>query len=605
MDKYGYKRVLDEMEAFYPSFENFINESRMTSSSVPKIPVGSKVKAEDGTIIDMKEVDFEMESAKTAIVSQSALFAPYIHHFIPIYTWLVPTMATDGIRLFVNPKFANDLSWEEKIFVIIHEIMHCILMHMERGKLLDQKLFNIAGDYEINTLIVDTIDDFDEAFLSKIGGLYNKKYLNQAAEFIYRDLAQNGLPPLPPPPNNKGGQGNKGKSQPGGKGSGGGGKNPPPQIEVGSKVRIRSTREEGIVTAINPDGTFEVGPITENFYHRFIDMISESYKREEIIPIIESPSGSGGGDEGEEEGESGGDQQEDTRSEEEKKYDEENMTGMSDREYEVIYKEMEDLDPAGTGSIISKELGEEIAKKSGYDVEGGEAGATDIDPGQKWSELSRKMFDDLKEKQKQKGSGSGKGSGLLKRLGEIHKGDVNWKNVFRRAVKKALSQESEYRVPHKKHLGKPYILRGLYKKRDAIQHIVVAVDVSGSMMEKTVQKIMNEVNTLIFTKKVKKITVLPFDGEVDEKNVQTITKSGKAVIKMYRSSSGGTNFQAPLDWVHEHFKDSVSLMVFFTDTGADMPKKPVYANKFIWMTYGNDSFKQPFGQLVKLGDNLD
>ena len=354
MDKYGYKRVLDEMEAFYPSFENFINESRMTSSRVP-IPVGSKVKAEDGTIIDMKEVDFEMESAKTAIVSQSALFAPYIHHFIPIYTWLVPTMATDGIRLFVNPKFANDLSWEEKIFVIIHEIMHCILMHMERGKLLDQKLFNIAGDYEINTLIVDTIDDFDEAFLSKIGGLYNKKYLNQAAEFIYRDLAQNGQPPLPPPPNNKGGQGNKGKSQPGGKGSGGGGKNPPPQIEVGSKVRIRSTREEGIVTAINPDGTFEVGPITENFYHRFIDMISESYKREEIIPIIESPSGSGGGDEGEEEGESGGDQQEDTRSEEEKKYDEENMTGMSDREYEVIYKEMEDLDPAGTGSIISKE----------------------------------------------------------------------------------------------------------------------------------------------------------------------------------------------------------------------------------------------------------
>ena len=111
-----------------------------------------------------------------------------------------------------------------------------------------------------------------------------------------------------------------------------------------------------------------------------------------------------------------------------------------------------------------------------------------------------------------KSAGSGKGGGLLKKLSELHKSDVNWKSIFKRAIAKALSPESKYRVPHKKHLGKPYVLRGLYQKRDNIKHIVVAVDVSGSMSDKTLERIINEVNALIFTRKVKKITLINVFG---------------------------------------------------------------------------------------------
>ena len=599
MEKFGYKNISDKLNNFYPSFQNFINEANIPRGGLPKIPSRGKVKAKDGTIIDMKEVDNEMESAKTAIVSQAPLFAPYVHQFTPIYTWLVPTMATDGIRLFVNPLFAYKLSWHQKIFVIIHEIMHCVLLHMDRLQGRDPRLFNIAGDLEINPLIVDTLKDFDEAFVKELGGLYDIKYLNQAVEQIYKDIAQKGAPNMPDLSNNQGDPGEgegEGEGQGQGKGpekgNGQGGGNQPPQIKVGSKVKIRATGEEGIVTAVNPDGTFEVGPITESFYLRFIEMIKESYSREEIIPIIEGPSdGSGEAD-----GDASGGEQEDQRSESEKKYDEENMPGMSEQEYEVIYREMENSDPAGTGSVISKEHGDKIAEKSGYDVEKGEAGASDVNPAEKWSDLSGKMFNDLKSKS----SGKGQGEGLLKRLKELHKSDVNWQSVFRRAVKKALSPEMRYRIPHKKHLGKPYVLRGTYQKRDAVQHIVVAVDVSGSMSQKTIEKIINEVNALIFAKKVKKITLLPFDGGVDESNILTITRSGKAFIKEYRGPGGGTDFQAPIDWVHEKLNDSISLMVLFTDGIAPMPKKPSYHDKFIWMVYDDDKFHQPFGQLVKL-----
>ena len=315
MEKFGYKNISEKLKDFYPSFRNFINESKRLEGNLPKIPTDAKIKAADGTIIDMKILDKEMESAKTGIVSQSPLFAPYIHQFICIYTWLVPTMATDGIRIFVNPLFAYKLTWHQKIFVILHEIMHCVLLHMERGKSLDQKLFNIAGDYEINPLIVDTFEDFDETFVKNLGGLFESKYLNQPAELIYKELAKNGPPKMPPLPNN---QENPKQDQEKGQGQGqgkGGGGNQPPQIEVGTKVKIRTSGEKGIVTKINPDGTFEVGPITESFYLKFQEMIKESYTREEIIPIIEGPP-SGGGGKGTETAEG----EEDQRSESEKKY---------------------------------------------------------------------------------------------------------------------------------------------------------------------------------------------------------------------------------------------------------------------------------------------
>jgi predicted metal-dependent peptidase len=631
MEKFGSNEIITVYD-FYPSIESFLNENDniksdkdlhaardLQAKSIRRIPTNVTVQAMDGTKIDMKSLDFEMESARTAIVSQSPLFAPYIHHFTPIYTWLVPTMATDGIRLFVNPQFANELSWEQKIFVMIHEIMHCVLLHMERGRGFDGEVFNAAGDFEINALILDTISDFNEAFIRELQGLFDDKFTNWNAEKIYREILQNGHPQLKPKKSPQMPQPKSGKGQGKGPGQGqGGGENNPPQIEVGSKVRIKATGEKGIVTAINPDGTFEIDPLNESvneMYQRLHNFLNETFTREEIVPISdggdpgEGEGGSGGGESEQEDG-SGGDGSDqngedgtgdgpDQNGEDgtgDGPHDE--KTAMEDAASQAVRKAMEGMDPGNTGSMIDKAAGDKIAQESGYDVNKDEAGDSSINPSDKWRDLSSQMYDDLKKGGKN--AGSGKGGGLLKKLSEIHKSEVNWKSVFKRAVKKALSAEQKYRVPHKKHLGKDYVLRGLHQKRDAIQHIVVAVDVSGSMSDKTLQKIINEVNALIFTKKVKKITLLPFDGGVDENAIQTITRTGKAVIKQYRGPGGGTNFQAPLDWVHENLKDAVSLLVFFTDGFAPMPKKPPYFSKFIWMVYDDPNFKQPFGQLVTL-----
>jgi predicted metal-dependent peptidase len=503
-------------------------------------------------------------------------------------------MATDGTRLFVNPNFANKLDWNQKIFVIIHEIMHCVLLHMDRMKTRNAmvqtsdgksaSLFNIAGDYEINDIIVDTLNDFNEEFVKKIGGLYDVKWLNIPVEVIYDELKKT-IPKMPP---NQSKQNNQGKNQgEGGEGSGGQGPGKPgkgggkgsgkQQLGVGSKVKIKATGQKGIITSVNADGTFEVDPLNEAFiYPR---LINEGYKKEELVAISD--------DKGKGEGEGG-------QGESDEK--DKGVGGSGDEGYEESYDQLGEYDPAGTGGILSPEMGKKIAKESGYGE--GEMGP-DENAIDKWRVEGAKMLD--RAEKGQKGRGQGKGESLVKALYRLHRGDVNWQNLFRRYVATALSAEIYQKIGNKKYLGGEYLRYGEKHKMDAIENIVVLVDVSGSMGQEALNKILNEINQIIFSKRVNKITIAFFDDGVDDKSVQTIKRMGKPYIPKNVKGGGGTNFQKALDWVHEHLKDRVSLCVFFTDGGAPMPKKPPYTHKFIWMVYDNPGFQHPFGKQINLG----
>jgi predicted metal-dependent peptidase len=544
--------------------------------------------------IDMAFLKKEIESAKTAIVSQSPLFAPYVHRFFPIYTWVVDTMATDGTRLFINPEFANELTWEQKIFVLIHEIMHCVLLHMMRIKSRNAivytssgkpcSLFNIAGDYEINTIIVDTLNDFNEEFVKKLGGLYDIKYLNQPVEKIYDELKKN-MPAAPP---------KKGGGKGGSTGGGGGAK----EITVGSKVKIKATGEKGVVTAINPDGTYEIDPLNESFIPK---LLKEGFTRAQIVPISDDDSeGEGEGEPSDQESEGKGENKgkgkgkgyKDLRTEEEKKGD----VGGEEAKESGIFDEITG-DPGATGAVIDSETGKRIAKASGYAEN--EIGPLE-DPTDTWMVEGKKMLERA-EKSNPRQSGKGKGNALINALYRIHKGDVDWKSLFKRFVATALSPEVEIKIGNKKHLGSDVLRYGEKAKYEALSSIVVCVDVSGSMGAKALQDILNEINQIIFSKRVNKVTIIFFDDGVDDKSVQTIKRMGKPYIPKNVSGGGGTSFQKPLDWIKEHLNDRVSLCVFFTDGGAANPKKPPYAHKFIWVVYDDPGYKQPFGRQVNLG----
>ena len=121
----------------------------------------------DGTAVDMDTVVMVVE----AVMQDLAQYFPSVERIMKhkdiIYTDnpYVPTMATDGVSIFINPAFAEQLinMDEDKgplyvEFVLIHEALHILFdhcnKHMENlDKYSDAEIVNMAQDYEINYTI--------------------------------------------------------------------------------------------------------------------------------------------------------------------------------------------------------------------------------------------------------------------------------------------------------------------------------------------------------------------------------------------------------------------------------------------------------------------
>lgn len=81
------------------------------------------------------------------------------------------TAATDGRHMYYNREFIKSLTKDELMFLVAHEIMHCIYDHLGRRGGRDPKLLNMAQDYVINyTLVEDKCGKMPDM------GLYDKRF---------------------------------------------------------------------------------------------------------------------------------------------------------------------------------------------------------------------------------------------------------------------------------------------------------------------------------------------------------------------------------------------------------------------------------------------
>ena len=94
----------------------------------------------------------------------------------------VPTMATDGYHIFVNPSFCDELTEPEIMGVLAHEVMHCLLGHIDRRGDRVQSIWNKAIDHATNLFLLQM-----EFQLPK-EGLFDRKFLGMTAEEIYEEI---------------------------------------------------------------------------------------------------------------------------------------------------------------------------------------------------------------------------------------------------------------------------------------------------------------------------------------------------------------------------------------------------------------------------------
>jgi predicted metal-dependent peptidase len=116
--------------------------------------------------------------------ARSAFFTALALHARFEVSFKVPTAATDGRTIFVNPDFFATLTTAEQDAVLTHEVLHAALLHVPRRGGRDGKLWNIAADIVINGMLAKQRYDLPA------GGLRNQQLEHLSVEEVYEKLLQ-------------------------------------------------------------------------------------------------------------------------------------------------------------------------------------------------------------------------------------------------------------------------------------------------------------------------------------------------------------------------------------------------------------------------------
>lgn len=115
---------------------------------------------------------------RSAFFSTLALFAKFES------SSQIPTAATDGQTIFVNPEFFGALTPEERDGLLAHEVLHDALLHVPRRGGRDPQLWNIAADIVINGMLIK------DGYILPKGGLRDSQLENLSTEEVYERLIQ-------------------------------------------------------------------------------------------------------------------------------------------------------------------------------------------------------------------------------------------------------------------------------------------------------------------------------------------------------------------------------------------------------------------------------
>lgn len=130
-----------------------------------------------------------LNKAKIQLISNGAIFySTILFNLKQIWTDDIPTAATDGINLLINPTWFCALSQPKQIGLLIHEVSHVALDHISRSKNYNKEKYNRAADYVINLQITN------EGYEIPDNGLLDYQYIGMSTEEVYALLEDSTKP---------------------------------------------------------------------------------------------------------------------------------------------------------------------------------------------------------------------------------------------------------------------------------------------------------------------------------------------------------------------------------------------------------------------------
>ncbi len=107
----------------------------------------------------IREYSLKLLSARNSIVIRYPFFGFLLSYLGFALDEECETACTDGEKIMFGTGFIDKLSNDEIVFLMMHELMHCVLNHTGRRKGKIDLAYNIAADIVCNSMILETLND--------------------------------------------------------------------------------------------------------------------------------------------------------------------------------------------------------------------------------------------------------------------------------------------------------------------------------------------------------------------------------------------------------------------------------------------------------------
>lgn len=251
----------------------------------------------------------------------------------------------------------------------------------------------------------------------------------------------------------------------------------------------------------------------------------------------------------------------------------------------------------GTGEVIGKAQGDRIREAEGVEVS-----KTDTD---KWKDDLRKIIPQKELTPRTKIAGSGIGE-IYQRIHSLVTPVVNWRQQLKQFIGQVTDKEY-FKMPSRRSAASSDYRTGLKEEDTALNHVAVALDVSGSIAA-AFPELAAEVVGICMARRIKTVSVLPFASDVHDvfqiKNGRKPTPNDFAKVR----TGGGTEAIGDvMEWIRRNANDRPDVCVIMTDgylTNA-LPDAPRWGKKTIWLVFDNPGFTVPsnWGRVIHaIGD---
>lgn len=487
------------------------------------------------------EQDAMIENVKQGILSKFPLLGATMANLTFEPTNEVATAATDGEKVYYSPEFIEKMTYDEKLFIFSHEIMHDAFDHILRSKGKDHQIWNIATDAVINQMLKKA-----NLPLPK-GGVDIPDADSKSAEEMY-DILQNKQNEQNKQQNqcNKGNKGQQNSNEQNGQGENTGSHEIWDKAVQKAEQRQQQQQNEQQPNSQDGQQQNEKGQQTNQQNRQQVNQQSEQQNNQQ-----DSKNQSGQQSEQSQSNQENGQQNEQNQASNKQQTQQQSSSStspMTSSEKEKVFTQVNEQ--------MKKRIGEEIIKGL------------------------------LQQKAKIQETGSGAGN-FASQFGDVGnaKPAVSWKKLLRKELEKEEDKWSYRRADE----DNDYQARMGTQELDERWEMEVMLDTSASVNDELIRNFLRQLKPLLKNSKLK---VACFDSSFygfkeikNEKDINNLQIIGR----------GGTNFDNAIP----HFSDSAKVnKIVFTDGDDISYLEGKKYKKIIWLVYENTNFQPKSGKVV-------